>query len=222
MRRINGSVVTGAVLIICLLLALPATHVWAGGPVCRTPQCMPPMCAPPMMFCGPTVCAPPMPCPPPVCAPPMCCPPPVCAPPMPCPPPICKVPRPCPPPVCKAPGCGPEPCRENPLAKMFRGACDIVTGAIALPFAALDCILENGLVDLEAGLARLRLSHVVLLRPVCRRCAVPVLHMAWVRADDRWELVAIRLAKWSHSQSASLREIQLFAGPALGIFGNYW
>ena len=98
--------------------------------------------------------------------------------------------------------------RKIPWPRMFRGACDIVTGAIALPFAALDCILENEPCGPRAGLARLRLRHVVLLRSVCRRCAVPdtVLHMAWVRADDRWELAAMRLGKWSRSQSASPRE----------------
>ena len=211
MRRINGSVVTGAVLIICLLVALPATHVWAGGPVCRTPQCMPPMCAPPMMFCGPTVCAPPMPCPPPVCAPPM-----------PCPPPICKVPRPCPPPVCNAPGCGPEPCRENPLAKMFRGACDIVTGAIALPFAALDCILENGPCGPRGGPCKIAAA------PCCPppACMPPMCGPgpAYGMGPGRRPMGVGRHAprKMVPFAERKSERTPLFAGPAQGIFGNYW
>jgi hypothetical protein len=70
------------------------------------------------------------------------CPPVKCAPPM-CPPPMCG-----PPPVCgPAPMCGPPPCapvcKENPLAKIFKGAWSIVTGTVALPFALLDCLVEK-------------------------------------------------------------------------------
>gem|GEM_PF-799220 len=224
MRRINNSVITRAVLIICLLLALSTTQVWAGGPVCRPPQCMPPMCAPPMMFCGPTVCPPPMPCPPPVCAPPMPCPPPVCAPPMLCPPPICKVPRPCPPPVCKAPGCGPQPCKENPLAKMFRGACDIVTGAIALPFAALDCMLEQNAPCGPRGgpckIAAAPCAPPVCMPPMCG----PGYGAAYGMGHGRRPMGIGRHAPRKMVPFAKHKsdKFQLFAGPATGIFGNYW
>ncbi len=60
----------------CLILAMTAAQVFAGGPVCPPRGCPPPVCAPPMM------CAPPA-CPPPVCAPPVCGP-------APCPPRACK------------------------------------------------------------------------------------------------------------------------------------
>ncbi len=220
MRRINESVAAGAVLIISLLLAAPAAPVWAGGPVCPPPQCMPPMCAPPMMFCGPTVCAPPMPCPPPVCAPPMPCPPPVCAPPMPCPPPICKVPMPCPPPVCNAPACGPPPCKENPLKKMFRGACDLVTGAIALPFAALDCILEKEPCGPPCQVAAAPCPPPVCAPPMCG----PVYGPAYGMGPGRRGMGVGRHAPRKMIPFAKHKSdnFELFAGPTLGIFGNYW
>jgi hypothetical protein len=207
MRRSRDSIVVGAVLIIGLLLALPAPQVWAGGPVCGVPQCMPPMCAPPMMFCGPTVCPPPMPCPPPVCAPPM-----------PCPPPVCKVPRPCPPPVCGAPPCGPQPCRENPLKKICRGTWDVVTGAIALPFAALDCLLECGPCGPRGGLCNVACTPCpppVCMPPMCGPGYGPGPAYG-MRHGRRAPRRMIPFAKHEADKA------QLFAGPALGIFGNYW
>jgi len=75
-------------------------------------------------------------CPPMKCAPPMCAPP-MCAPPPPCPPPMCG-PRP----VCGPPPCAPV-CRENPLARICKGAWAVVTGTVALPFAILDCLAET-------------------------------------------------------------------------------
>jgi len=67
---------------------------------------------------------------------------PVC-PPMKCPPPMCGPPPPCPPPMCGPPPCPPPQCREGALSKIFGGAWNLVTGVIALPFDALDCLLEN-------------------------------------------------------------------------------
>jgi hypothetical protein len=201
MRGIRDSVAAGAVFIICLMLALPAPQVWAGGPVCRAPQCMPPMCAPPAMFCGPTVCPPPMPCPPPVCAPPM-----------PCPPPVCKVPRPCPP-----PSCGPQPCKENPLAKIFRGACDIVTGAIALPFAAVDCLIECG----QRGPRGCNIASAPCPPPVCMP---PMCGPGYGMGPRPRSMGVGRHAPRRMTPFAERKadKVQLFAGPALGLFGNYW
>ena len=218
MRRIRDSVVVGAVLTICLLLALPAPQVLAGGPVCRVPQCMPPMCAPPAMFCGPTVCPAPMPCPPPICAAPM-----PCAPPMPCPPPVCKVRRPCPPPMCAPPGCGPQPCKENPLAKMFRGACDIVTGAIALPFAALDCLLECGPCGPRGGPCKVACAPCpppACMPPMCGPGYGPAYGMRHGRRPmGIGRHAPRRMVPFAKRNSD---RVPLFAGPALGIFGNYW
>ena len=185
MRRINDSVVRGAVLIICLLLALPVTQVWAGGPVCRAPQCMPPMCAPPM----------------------------------PCPPPVCAPPRPCPPPVCGAPGCGPLPCKENPLARMLRGACDLVAGAITLPFAALDCILENGPCGPRGGPCKVAAAPCA--PPVCMppMCGPGPAYGMGRRPMGIGRHAPRRMIPFAKQKS---ERNQLFAGPALGIFGNYW
>jgi hypothetical protein len=219
MKRINNRAAAGAVVIICLLLALPAPYASAGGPVCRVTQCMPPMCAPPMMFCGPTVCAPPMPCPPPLCAAPMPCPPPVCAAPMPCPPPVCKVPRPCPPPVCGPPPCGPKPCKENPLARMFRGACDLVVGAVSLPFAAVDCIVEScgpsgGPCNVSAC------PPPACMPPMCGPGYGPAYGMGPGRRPMGIGRHAPR--KMVPFAKGKSERAQLFAGPPLGIFGNYW
>jgi hypothetical protein len=73
----------------------------------------------------------------PVC-PPMKCPPPMCAPPPPCLPPVCGPPPMCGPPPCRPPQCGP-----GALAKICGGTWNLVTGLIALPFDALDCLLDK-------------------------------------------------------------------------------
>lgn len=73
----------------------------------------------------------------PVC-PPMKCPPPMCAPPPPCPPPVCA-----PQPMCGPPPCPPQRCGPGALARICGGAWNLCTGLIALPFDALDCLLEK-------------------------------------------------------------------------------
>ncbi len=86
--------------------------VWAGGPVCPPRGCPPQPCAPVM-------CAP-QPCMPPSCAPAPCG------------------------PICPPPPCGPQTCtsqcEENPLAQIFKGACRLVVGVVALPFKIVDGI----------------------------------------------------------------------------------
>ena len=203
MRGIRDIIAAGAVFIICLMLALPAPQVWAGGPVCPAPQCMPPMCAAPAMFCGPTVCPVPMPCPPPLCAAPMPCPPPVCAPPMPCPP----------------PSCGPQPCRENPLAKIFRGACDIVTGAIALPFAAVDCLIECGPCGPRGGPCKI--ANAPCPPPACMP---PMCGPGYGMGPGPRPMGVGRHAPRKMVPFAERKadKVQLFAGPPLGVFGNFW
>jgi hypothetical protein len=110
-------VLVRALLIVGLLVAVSGGQALAGGPVCPPPACPPPVCAPPMM------CPPPMA----VCGPaPACGPPPVCG------------PRP----VCGPPPCQPPQCKENPLAQILRGACDVVVGVVALPFRAVDCLVD--------------------------------------------------------------------------------
>jgi hypothetical protein len=102
-------------LVASALLALTCVSVSAGGPVCRPPACGP-VCAPPPM-CGPMPICGPAPCPPlAACLPPK----PVCGP-------------PCPPPECK----------ENPLAKIFKGTTMLVSGVISLPFKLVDCLIEG-------------------------------------------------------------------------------
>jgi hypothetical protein len=204
MRPSNNGVLIGATIAICVLVALPVTQVWAGGPPCRAPQCMPPMCAPPM------------PCPPPVCAPPMPCPPPICAAPMPCPPPVCAPPRPCGPPAC-----GPRPCKENPLKRMFTGACDLVAGAISLPFAALDCLLNPEPCGPRGGPCKVAAGPCpppVCMPPMCGPGYGPAYgmgrrHMGPGRSAHR------KMVPFAEKKSA---RTQLFAGPVGGLFGNYW
>lgn len=79
MKRRHTSVLLRALIPAALLIALTATLVSAGGPVCPPPMCGPQPCPPPM--CGP------QPCPPPMCGPAMY-PPPACPPP--CPPRRCE------------------------------------------------------------------------------------------------------------------------------------
>ena len=106
-----------ALLIVGLLVAVCGGQALAGGPVCPPPACPPPVCAPPMM------------CPPPMS---VCGPAPVCG-----PPPVCG-PRP----MCGPPPCQPPTCKPNPLAQIARGACDVVVGVVALPFRAVDCLVD--------------------------------------------------------------------------------
>jgi hypothetical protein len=73
----------------------------------------------------------------PVC-PPMKCPPPMCYPPAPCPPPMCG-----PQPMCGPPPCPPPRCRPGALSKICSGTWNLVTGVIALPFDAIDCLLNK-------------------------------------------------------------------------------
>jgi hypothetical protein len=73
----------------------------------------------------------------PVC-PPMKCPPPMCAPPPPCPPPVCG-----PEPMCGPPPCPPPKCGPGALSKICSGTWNLVTGVIALPFEAIDCLLDK-------------------------------------------------------------------------------
>jgi hypothetical protein len=96
-----------------------------------------PVCPP--MGCGPAVCPPPL-CPPPACPPPLCCPPPRCAPPM---------------------------CKENPLAMIVKGACQLVVGVVALPFKAVDCLID-GLCRPKCGPMR------VACGPPRMACAPPI------------------------------------------------
>ncbi len=110
-------VLVRALLIVGLLVAVSGGQALAGGPVCPPPACPPPVCAPPMM------------CPPPMS---VCGPAPVCG-----PPPVCG-PRP----MCGPPPCPPPKCKENPLAQIVRGACDVVVGVVALPFRAVDCLVD--------------------------------------------------------------------------------
>lgn len=88
---------------------------FAGGPICGPKMCPPAMCAP---MCAPPVCAPPMAMNP------------------------CMPPAPCAPPACQPPTCGPAKvgCEEGPLEKVFKGACMLVTGVVALPFKLVDCM----------------------------------------------------------------------------------
>ncbi|MFH1116611.1 MAG: hypothetical protein V1792_22075 [Pseudomonadota bacterium] len=64
-----------------------------------------------------------------------------CAPPM-CGPNYC-LPQMCPPPMCAPPPCGPPMCKPNPLGQICRGALDLVTGVIALPFKVADCLIDS-------------------------------------------------------------------------------
>lgn len=120
-------------LMVGCIVALMCVSVSAGGP-CRPPACGP-ICVPPPM-CGPAPCgpipAPVMACPPPqpMCGPPPCGPVVKCA----APQPVCG-PPPCPPPACKD--------KENPLAKIAKGACMVVTGVVSLPFKLVDCLVEG-------------------------------------------------------------------------------
>ncbi len=109
---------TKRVLVRALLIAGLLAGVAGGQALAGGPVCPPPACAPPM-------CAPSMLCPPPIS---VCGPGPVCG------------PRP----MCGPPPCMPPRCKENPLAKIVKGACDVVVGVISLPFKAVDCLLEMG------------------------------------------------------------------------------
>jgi len=86
------------------------------------------------------------PCPPPVCGPTMYAPAPMCAPPA-CPPMKVKPMAACPPPASPPAPCGPPPykpkCGPGPLEALCRGALNLVTGAIALPFKAADCLIDK-------------------------------------------------------------------------------
>jgi len=44
--------------------------------------------------------------------------------------------------MCGPPPCPPPQCKENPLAQILRGACDVVVGVVALPFRAVDCLVD--------------------------------------------------------------------------------
>jgi hypothetical protein len=103
-------------LMVGCIIALMCVSVSAGGP-CRPPACGP-VCAPPPPMCGPVPCGP-------IPAPMIACPPPQ--------------------PMCGLPPCAPPACRdkENPLAKIAKGACMVVTGVVALPFKLVDCLVEG-------------------------------------------------------------------------------
>jgi len=160
------------------------------------------------VLAGGPIC-PPAGCPPPMCMPPMCAPP--CA-----PPPMMCGPRPCPPP----------PCGPNPLAMICRGALALVTGVIALPFKAVDCLLD--------GLSRPRCGPPPCGPPPRMACAPPICippvvfgppgGMGYGKGVRRpvgfGQGAPRRFAPMSRSNKKL--PATLMAGPGDGFFGAYW
>jgi hypothetical protein len=192
-----------AVCVMAIVLAIcSSVQVFAGGPVCRTPACGPQ----PVSWAAP--------CGPPVCGAPAC------------PPPMC-MPAGCPPPAC-----GPRPMCENPVSKCLRGAANLLAGAVALPFAAVDCLIEG----LSSAARGCRKPPCVPAAAPCMPCGpamvggpmplagpMPMMApgmppMGMGRPVPSKKMVPFGMTKENKDRDSA----NLFAGPRDGVFGNYW
>jgi hypothetical protein len=153
----------------------------------------------------------------PVC-PPRGCPPPMCAPPMMCAPPLCPPPV-CPPPACGPPPCPPRGCRENPVAAVVKGAVRLVAGVIALPFKAVDCLVEELCRPSDCRMAA-PCPPPVCPPPMCGPAPCPPGPMPGFRPGPMGPRPGpARFRPFAEEKSAKIR---LMAGPPEGIFGTFW
>ena len=197
-----------AILVLGIVLSM-SFAAFAGRPVCRQPACAPMMCAP--QPCMPQPCAPacmPQPCGPMACQP-------TCGP-------------VCPPPACGPRPCGPQMCEENPLAKIVKGACQLVAGIVALPFKIVDGIFSGIDCPGQCGPSNRVWPCVALRNSACLLFALP-----WLRAPGLWNgngetrpggfrlrwPQSKRFSPFSKKESAAA---SLFAAPTEGVFGSYW
>ncbi len=198
-----------AILVLGIVLSM-SFAAFAGGPVCRQPACAPMMCAP--QPCMPQPCAPacmPQPCGPMACQP-------TCGP-------------VCPPPACGPRPCGPQMCEENPLAKIVKGACQLVAGIVALPFKIVDGIFSG--IDCP-GQCGPRYPRMAMCCPpqqcmpaVCPPmvCAPPACGMGMARpAPVGFGFGGPRVKRFSPFSKKESAAASLFAAPTEGVFGSYW
>lgn len=158
------------------------------------------------LFAGGPVC-PPMGCGP-VMGPPMVCPPPMC-------PPVKYCGPPCPPPLCK----------PNPLAQIFDGAINVLTGVIALPFKVVDCVIDKLCCPPKCGPARPYCPPPVACGPPM---AVPPFVMGPAPGYGMGHGAPVGFGhrppkKFSPmARKEKPMEITLTAGADQGFFGAYW